>query len=81
MKKSTARNIILTCVMTASLGSYIYLNTVASSSLDEANTSVKLELQPQSMQEEIEEQSRLQLPDVMIIKKAIEIGKKFIPAS
>lgn len=77
MKKSTARTTIIALIAAASLGSYVYLNTVEPCCDEEDPSGITLELQS-----ELEEQAKsIKLPDVMLIEKVIEIGKRFIPAS
>ncbi len=78
MKKSTVRTTIVALMAAASLGSYVYLNTVDVCCAEEERSGIKLE----QLQHELEEQAKsLDLPDITIIKKAIEVAKRFIPAS
>jgi hypothetical protein len=82
MKKSTARNIVLTFLVAASLGSYIYLNTVEPCCTQEDSPLNKLEWKAEGIEENLDDHPQgLKLPDLMLIEKVIEIGKRFIPAS
>ena len=77
MRKLSTRSILLICLIIVSLSSYIYLNTVSV----EANSPTSEELLPQSEEEVDTEKRELLLPDVEFIKKALETGKRFIPAT
>lgn len=82
MKKSTARNIALSFLVSASLGSYVYLNTVEPCCAEGDSAIEKFEWQAESIEENLDDQTQnIKLPDVMLIEKVIEIGKRFIPTS
>lgn len=77
MRKLSTRSILLICLIIVSLSSYIYLNTVSI----ETNLPTSEEL-PQGAEAAPETEEReLLLPDVQFIKKALETGKRFIPAT
>ena len=72
MKKLSARYIILFFLITASLCSYIFLNSVQTSN-EPALIGEKQETSIES-----EEEGAIVLPDVTLMKKAYELGKRFI---
>lgn len=74
MKKLNTRSTLFILLVVASLASYIFLNTVTIEYTEEAQTN-ELEL------EEEEVQQNIILPDVQLLKKMIDTGKRFLPAS
>ena len=77
MKKSSTRTVLFCLLIAASIGSYIYLNSLSSPmvSFDQAAGVEEYEEDIESNDAEII------LPDVHLIKKVIETGKRLIPAS
>jgi hypothetical protein len=76
MKKSSTRTVLFTLLVATSIFSYVYLNTVPAGA---PAPGVEVGI------EEIDgiegERSDIILPDVQLFKKAIEAGKRFLPAS
>ena len=58
-----------------SLGSFVYLNSLAA-----PNQEVKC-AETQMLEEEDQENSRIVLPDVELVKKLYRTGKRLLPAS
>ena len=78
MKKSIARTILFTVLVFASIFSYIYINTTGTAT-SELRPWVE---QEKGTLEEIEEADpELILPDIHLLKKLVESGKRFLPAS
>ena len=77
MKKSSTRTVLFCLLIAASFGSYIYLNSLSSPVL------------PFEQAAEVEEYDEglesndadIVLPDIHLIKKVVETGKRLIPAS
>ena len=81
MRKLSTRSVLLVLLVVASICSYIYLNTVTVSSPG-TSASNDPEIENVSEMDEIEsEQQELVLPDVQMIKKILETGKRLIPSS
>lgn len=83
MKKLTTRTLLVALMVAASLGSYVYLNTVAPSVTTPSSDEI-IDVQPNELEEELQEQAKevdVSLPDVMLLQKVIKIGKRFLPAS
>lgn len=80
MKKVNTRSILLTTLILASALSYIYLNTVTipdTSKVVESKEAVQ-----EDVKTEVDgEQKELILPDVQLLKKVVQTGKRFLPAS
>ncbi|MCB9265695.1 MAG: hypothetical protein H6558_11755 [Lewinellaceae bacterium] len=74
MKKSSTRTVLFCLLLAASIGSYIFLNSVSSTATS---------YEQAADQEEYEEASdaKVILPDIHLVKKVIETGKRLIPAS
>lgn len=68
MKKVNIRSVFMALIMVASLASYIFLSSIQTDLLEE--TAIELE----SVQVE-ESASEIFMPDVELVKKAIEVGK------
>lgn len=78
MRKVTTRTVVVLLLASMSLVSYIYLNTVASnSSAPSPDDQSEAEAKELKALEEVE----ATLPDVMLLKKVIEVGKRILPAS
>lgn len=77
MRKFSTRSVLLALLVITSICSYIYLNTVSVSATESANQATEVE----STNEMDEQESELVLPDLRVVKKVLETGKKFIPAS
>ena len=81
MRKLSTRSVLLVLLVVASISSYIYLNTVTVSSSG-TSASNDPDIENVSEMNEIEsQQQELVLPDVTMIKKILETGKRLIPAS
>lgn len=74
MKKSTTRSILFVLLLAVSVGAYAFLN-VASYNLGSQSA------QQQKEQLHEQEEAILILPDVRLIKKVVEHGKRLLPAS
>lgn len=74
MKKLNTRSTLFLLLIVASLVSYIYLNTITVEYKAD-NTTKELEL------EDADAQQNIILPDVLLIKKVVDAGKRLIPAS
>ena len=83
MKAINTRLLGLFVIVLMSVGSYIFLQSVAStvSTVGESNA-IELKLQ-QTLQEEaeVEKATKSALPEVELLKFVIETGKRFLPAS
>ena len=75
MKNNKLRTLLFCLIMAASIGSYLYINTIQLS-----NTHVKCEAK-QELTDVENNESNSELPDIKILKKIIEKGKKLIPAT
>ena len=79
MKKITTRTVLLALLAAASLASYIYLNT---STAVESNELIPLGQSSSELLEDIDKPEReIVLPDIHLLKKVVESGKRFLPAS
>ena len=74
MKKLSIRNFFLIFLVTASITSYGYLSCVAAENRADTPSSVT------SSEETITEQQTF-FPDITLVQKIIETGKRFIPKS
>ena len=73
MRKVTTRSLLVLLIL-MSIGSYVFLNAVATQpAADAKNEEVK---NPEAL-----EHVNAILPDVILLKKVIEVGKRIIPAS
>ncbi len=74
-KKRTLQTVIVVLIALASVLSYVYLNqleqTVAAPHVEEA----------EQMIEEDPTANDIRLPDLRLLKKATDMGRRFIPAS
>lgn len=74
MKKITTRTVLFSLLLMASAASYIFLN-IASWEHDRRHSEQEIPLD-----EELEaEQKKLFLPDVQVLKKIVETGRKLVP--
>jgi hypothetical protein len=78
MKKPNTRTVLVSLALAASLSAYTFLNVA----------SHQLNIGEDAAVEEVDYEDRLEsesgsvvLPDVRLIKKAFEVGKRFLPAS
>ena len=81
MRKFSTRSVLFALLVVTSICSYIYLNTV---NVDSGNTapSGTTEIENSKELDEMENQKgELVLPDIQVIKKILETGKRLIPAS
>ena len=77
MKKSSTRTVLFCLLIAASIGSYIYLNSL-SSPMASFEQTTDLE----EFEEDIESNdAEIILPDIHLIKKVVETGKRLLPAS
>lgn len=83
MKAINTRLLGLFVIVLMSVGSYIFLQSVASTerTVGDGNA-IELNLQ-QTLQEEaeVEQGTKSTLPEVELLKFVIETGKRFLPAS
>ncbi|MEQ8706871.1 MAG: hypothetical protein RIC19_23265 [Phaeodactylibacter sp.] len=78
MKKPNTRTVIFSLALAASISAYTFLNVV----------STQLDIVEDAAIEEMDYEDRVEsesgsvvLPDVRLIKKVFEVGKRFLPAS
>ena len=77
MKKSSTRTVLFSLLISASIGSYIYLNSLSSPMVSFEQTT-----DLEEFEEDIESNdAEIILPDIHLVKKVIETGKRLIPAS
>ena len=77
MKKSSTRTVLFCLLIAASIGSYIYLNSLSSPMVSFEQTT-----DLEEFEEDIESNdAEIILPDIHLVKKIIETGKRLIPAS
>ncbi|HMN88623.1 MAG TPA: hypothetical protein PKD70_00805 [Saprospiraceae bacterium] len=81
MKKSNARYLVVVLIAVSSLGSYVYLNTVAPSTTLSTSKPTRMEAPQKEHREELKNAPDVSLPDLMLLEKVINIGKRFLPAS
>ena len=74
MKKSTTRSLLFVLLLAVSIGAYAFLN-VASYNLGSPSA------QQEEQQLREQEEATIILPDVRLIKKVVEHGKRLLPAS
>lgn len=74
MKKLNTRSTLFLLLIVASLVSYIYLNTITIDHKAD-NSPDEIEL------EEADAQQHIILPDVQLLKKAVDAGRRLLPAS
>ncbi len=77
MKKINTRTVLVALLMVASLCSYIYLNTVEFST--ESASAVQTEEEESEMFSDTPQE--MVLPDVQLLRKVIESGKRLLPTS
>ncbi|MFN7115909.1 MAG: hypothetical protein ACK4TA_03870 [Saprospiraceae bacterium] len=77
MRKVTTRTVVVMLLATMSLSSYVFLNTVTPKSSTPANDKVESEANELKALENVD----IMLPDVMLLKKIYEVGKRIVPAS
>lgn len=75
MKNSKLRSILFSLVLFASIGSYLYINSIKVS-----NRTVKCE-KHLLLDESEENDNAAELPDVKLFKKLVEKGKELMPAT
>ena len=77
MKKSSTRTVLFCLLIAASIGSYIYLNSLSSPMVSFEQTT-----DLEEFEEDIESNdAEIILPDIHLVKKINETGKRLIPAS
>lgn len=79
MKKRNARSVFFAILICLSAASYTYVNVGSkqSASVTPADSS----LQTDEVDPEIKETKNINLPDLQMLRKAVEAGKRFLPAS
>ncbi|MCH2084377.1 MAG: hypothetical protein MK226_18410 [Saprospiraceae bacterium] len=75
MKKITTRTVIVVMLIVASLCSYIYLNTM------EVSTPMGVTTEQLEEQELSGTTNEMVLPDVKILERILESGKRLLPTS
>ncbi len=83
MKKSTiVRTLFIAVLITASLGSFVFLNTIGASiiSTDAAKQGNTEQRSVESKEKQLKE-LEVRLPDVMLLEQLIKIAKRLTPAS
>jgi len=78
-KLVTTRTVVVLLLATMSLGSYVFLNTVAPNS-SAPTADDKIETEAKDLKA-LENNVDAVLPDIMLLKKVIEVGKRILPAS
>ena len=78
MEKSKTKIIIMVLVMMASLASYIFLNHAEA---NQGATSAEYEQYDENGEKVNPSDSKLFLPDVHMVKKVLETGKRLLPTS
>ncbi len=74
MKKSSTRTVLFCLLIAASLGSYIYLNSLSVQSVPYEQAAIE--------EEDMESgDAEIILPDIQLLKKVVETGRRLIPAS
>ncbi len=78
MRKVTTRTVVVLLLAAMSLSSYIFLNTVTPNSSTPSSDE-----QVESESNELEKLQNVDavLPDVLLLKKIYEVGKRILPAS
>ena len=78
MKKPFFRNALLVLLVAVSAMSYLYLNNIDTQQLINSNSSTySIELE----EEKLNPKDRIVFPDLNVIIKIIEAGKRFVPLS
>ncbi len=78
MKKTNIRHWFFALLACASLFSFIFINTV---NVPQTGAVPELELEVDIDEPQDSNQSEVTLPDVQVIKKIIQQGKKILPVS
>ena len=77
MAKSNTRIVLVTLLAAASFASYLYLNSIRhknASSIEEATASEAVESELKNLTPD-----KALLPDVYLLKKALDTGKRLMP--
>jgi len=78
MKKLTSRTVLLVALTVASLGSYLYLNSLSSEEL-RAVQPIKIEQEAASPVDRSDiEHEEVRLPGVTLVKTVFEFGKRLV---
>lgn len=76
MKRSKTHIILFVIVVVASLASYIFLNNAQPAQVNSEN------MEQTDMDEDFEQrETKMILPDVEMVKKVLETGRRLLPAS
>lgn len=82
MRKSNIRAVFVSLALIASTSAYIFLNVAFHQlSIGEDVAIEELDYEDRIESESESESGSVVLPDVRLIKKAFEVGKRFLPAS
>ncbi|MCP3927630.1 MAG: hypothetical protein GY705_00835 [Bacteroidetes bacterium] len=81
MKKMSTRFFIVLFIIIASICSYIYLNTVSVDKLESSVGKQPMLVEEKDNSDSEEQKNQICLPDVRMVKKVVEAGKRFLPAS
>ena len=77
MKKSSTRTVLFCLLIAASFGSYVYLTSLSSQALS-FEQAAELEEYDEGLESN---DADIILPDIHLLKKVVETGKRLIPAS
>ena len=75
MKKSSLRFLLLVLLMAVSIVSYAYLSLVQ---LDDCTATCTKKVEQAVEKEAIDEEKEIYMPDIEIIKKVLETGRRFL---
>ena len=78
MKKVNARTVFVALLIVASFCSYIYLNTVE---VEAPSPAASTEIEIEELDEVDGTPKEVVLPDVQLLQKIIESGKRLLPTS
>lgn len=79
MKKSSTRFLLLVLLMVVSVSSYAYLNLVqVKNECTAATTPCSKKIEQSAEKEQVDEEKEIYMPDVEIIKKVLENGRRFL---
>jgi hypothetical protein len=76
MRKLTVRTFFVALIVAASIGSYLYLHTLPGG---QTGFSVGEPDQTISYEDGSVEESEIILPDVTLLKRVFEVGRRFLP--
>ena len=79
MTKRSTRTVLFSLLICLSIASYAYVNLQAQPIL--ATTQDEQMEEVKDVNEEVQETNSLNLPDVQMVRKVIDAGRRFLPAS